>query len=62
MQKINFSELKLSLIGKNLAVWTENPHFDPEVSAMQGPNFAFGVEDMSYPSSRSFGLSLQIKL
>lgn len=58
----NFSEIRLSLIAKNVALWTQNPHVDPELSAMQGRNFAFGVEDMSYPSSRSFGLSLNVKL
>ena len=50
----------LSVIGRNLAVWTENPHFDPELNAMQGQRFVQGVEDMSYPSSRSIGLNLNL--
>lgn len=62
VQRWKLAGVRLSLIGKNLAVATENPHFDPELAAMQGRNFAFGVEDMSYPSSRSFGVSLQITL
>lgn len=60
LQKTAFSTIKISFIAKNLAVFTENPHFDPELATMQGRNFAFGVEDMSYPSSRSFGLSINL--
>ena len=48
--------LRLSLIGKNVFVLTENPHFDPEQLAVQGQGFISGVEDMSYASSRSIGL------
>lgn len=50
--------LKLSIIGRNLFAISEIPHFDPEQMALQGNKFLNGVEDMSYPSARSFGLSL----
>ncbi|MGB3801375.1 MAG: SusC/RagA family TonB-linked outer membrane protein, partial [Lewinella sp.] len=50
--------LSLSLIGRNLYAWSEIPHFDPEQFAIQGQGIVFGVEDMTYPSARSFGLSL----
>jgi TonB-linked SusC/RagA family outer membrane protein len=59
MSRMGLREARLGLIASNLFVLTENPHFDPELSAMQGRNFTYGVEDMSYPSSRSFGLSLK---
>ncbi|WP_416448438.1 SusC/RagA family TonB-linked outer membrane protein [Leeuwenhoekiella sp. A2] len=49
-------DLNLALIGKNLFAITENPHFDPEQLAVQGEGFVSGVEDMSYATSRSFGL------
>ncbi len=48
--------LRLSLIGKNIFAITENPHFDPEQLAVQGQGFINGVEDMSYATSRSFGM------
>lgn len=51
----------ISVIGRNLFVWTENPHFDPELNSMQGTRFVQGVEDMSYPSSRSFGLNVNLE-
>lgn len=49
-------EVTFSLIGRNLFAITENPHFDPEQLAVQGNGFVSGVEDMSYATSRSFGL------
>ena len=49
------ASLSLSLIGRNLFVFTENPHFDPEQLAVQGQGFVSGVEDMSYATTRSIG-------
>ncbi|MEM6878780.1 MAG: SusC/RagA family TonB-linked outer membrane protein [Bacteroidota bacterium] len=54
-----FSNLRLSLIGRNLYAWSAIPHFDPEQFAIQGQTFVGGVEDMTYPSARSFGISLE---
>ncbi|QCE40726.1 SusC/RagA family TonB-linked outer membrane protein [Psychroserpens sp. NJDZ02] len=53
-------DIAVSLIGRNLFVITENPHFDPEQLAVQGNGFVSGVEDMSYASSRSFGLKASL--
>ncbi len=58
-QRIGFQKIEIGFIGSNLLLFTENPHFDPELSAMQGRNYTYGVEDMSYPSARSFGISLK---
>ncbi|WP_439131767.1 SusC/RagA family TonB-linked outer membrane protein [Polaribacter sp.] len=52
------STMNLSLIGNNLFVITENPHFDPEQLAVQGNGFVSGVEDMSYATSRSIGFKV----
>ena len=52
--------LKLSLIGRNIFAISKIPHFDPEQLALQGNKFLNGTEDMSYPSARSFGLSLGV--
>jgi TonB-linked SusC/RagA family outer membrane protein len=56
---IGFNKIKLGLVGSNLLLFTENPHFDPELNALQEQNITFGVEDFSYPSTRSFGISLK---
>lgn len=58
----NTEGLSLSLVGRNLFAISKIPHFDPEQIAIQGNNIVSGVEDMSYPSARSFGITLGIKL
>ncbi|MCG1036128.1 SusC/RagA family TonB-linked outer membrane protein [Polaribacter sargassicola] len=52
------STMNFSLIGNNLFVITENPHFDPEQLSVQGNGFVSGVEDMSYATSRSLGFKV----
>ncbi|WCC45485.1 hypothetical protein PJW08_05235 [Tenacibaculum finnmarkense] len=55
--------LKVSIVGRNLGLWTpsSNPHFDPETLAMQGANVVPGIEDVSYPSSKSYGINFLFK-
>lgn len=53
--------IRLSAVGRNLALWTENPHFDPETLSFNGGTIVPGVEDMATPSSRSMGFNLNIK-
>lgn len=52
--------LTVSLVGRNLFAFTEIPHFDPEQFAIQGQNIVGGVEDISYPTARSFGAKLAV--
>lgn len=59
ISRIGFEQVKVGFVGSNLLLFTENPHFDPELSAMQGQSLTYGVEDMSYPSTRSFGFSIK---
>ncbi|MEM9931333.1 MAG: SusC/RagA family TonB-linked outer membrane protein, partial [Bacteroidota bacterium] len=53
--------LSVSLIGRNLYAFTEIPHFDPEQFSIQGQNLVGGVEDITYPSARSFGINLGVE-
>lgn len=50
--------LKIALVGRNLFAISAIPHFDPEQLAIQGNSFISGVEDMSYATSRSYGMKL----
>ena len=58
-KKLKVQNLKVGIVGNNLLLFTENPHFDPELNALQERNIVYGVEDFSYPSTRSFGMSLK---
>ena len=59
--RIKAREMKIGIILNNVFLFTENPNVDPELNALQGRKYAYGVEDMSLPSSRSYGVNLNIK-
>ena len=54
-------DLNISLIGRNLLIFSNTPHFDPETLAVQGQQFVNGVEDMSYASTRSIGIKIGVQ-
>ncbi len=57
-----FRDVNLSIVGRNLALWTQNPHIDPENMSMSGGTLVPGVENMAYPTPRSIGFNLNFKL
>lgn len=57
-----FRNVNLSVVGRNLLLWTENPHFDPDVISMSGGTLQPGIENMAYPSARSVGFNLSFNL
>lgn len=52
----------ISLVGRNLFLWDKVPHIDPETMGYSGGTAVPGVENMSIPSSRSYGVNLSFKL
>jgi hypothetical protein len=56
-----FQDIKVSFVARNLALWTENPHFDPETLSMSGGTLQPGVENMAFPSTRSLGFNINLK-
>jgi TonB-linked SusC/RagA family outer membrane protein len=58
MKKISVKNGSISLVGRNLLLWSDVPNIDPEVSAYDG-QFQ-GVEAMSLPSLRSIGMALSL--
>lgn len=60
LEKTFIKTMNLSIVGRNLALWTENPHFDPETISFNGGTIVPGVEDMTLPSSRSVGVNLNV--
>ncbi|MCB2408037.1 SusC/RagA family TonB-linked outer membrane protein [Hymenobacter lucidus] len=49
----------ISLTGRNLALWTDYPNFDPETN-VGGAGNGQGVEYVSLPQTRSYGASLRV--
>ncbi len=59
-EKLFIDSVRLSITGRNLALWTENPHFDPETLSVYEGSIKPGVEYMSLPSTRSFSFNVNI--
>lgn len=60
VDRLPITAARLSLTGRNLLLWTDNPHFDPETVSVAGGTLQPGIEDMSYPSTKTYTLNLQI--
>ncbi len=56
--KSGLRDLNVSLVGRNLALWTEVPHIDPETSSTAGGTVIPGVESVALPSNRSWGVNV----
>jgi len=61
LSKTPFRDLSLTLVGRNLALWTDVPHIDPETSSTSGGTVIPGVESVALPSARSWGVNLNFK-
>ena len=59
LDKIKLEGLRFYVTGQNLVTWTHYDAYDPEVSSYSG--LQLGVDDGSYPQSRTyiFGLNVQ---
>ena len=60
--KVPLRGTTISLVGRNLFLWSDVPHVDPETMAYKGGTAMPGIEYMSLPSSRSYGINLSFKL
>ncbi|RYY60704.1 MAG: SusC/RagA family TonB-linked outer membrane protein [Chitinophagaceae bacterium] len=52
----------ISLVGRNLFLSDNVPHVDPETMSYSGGTAVPGVDYMSLPSARSYGINLSFKL
>ncbi len=55
-------DINLSLVGRNLFLWTDVPHIDPETSSVSGGTVIPGSESVAIPSTRSYGINLSFRL
>jgi TonB-linked SusC/RagA family outer membrane protein len=59
--KSGIRDLSISVVGRNLALWAEAPHIDPETSSTVGGTVIPGVESVAIPSTRSIGVNLNCR-
>ncbi len=62
MQRFPIRDVSLSFVGRNLFLWADAPHIDPETASSSGGTIIPGVESVAMPSSRSYGFNLSFKL
>lgn len=60
VDKLPITGARLSVTGRNLLLWTDNPHFDPETVSVSGGTLQPGIENMSYPSTKTYTINLRI--
>ncbi len=56
---LNFSNMSISVIGRNLFLWSKIPHIDPE-TAFDASNVQ-GLEFGQFPTTRSIGFRISIR-
>lgn len=52
--------MSIGLVGNNLALWTKVPNIDPETQAISGGTLLPGFEVLQFPSSRNYGVKLNV--
>lgn len=60
--KLSISNLSVGLFGNNLFLWTKVPHIDPDNVYQEGGKFRTGMEVLQLPSSRTYGIRLNVTL
>ncbi|MGD9929461.1 MAG: SusC/RagA family TonB-linked outer membrane protein [Mangrovibacterium sp.] len=50
----------LSVFATNVFTWTDFPQFDPETGALNGSSIYRGIETMSMPLTRTYGVSTKL--
>ena len=59
-KKLHLQRATFGVYGRNLAIWSPWPMFDPEFGTLAGSNIVQGFETGQFPSTRSLGANLII--
>lgn len=60
LNNLGISNLRLSLVGRNLLLFTNVPTIDPETYSIRNGIFVNGFESTQLPSTRSIGFSVNV--
>jgi TonB-linked SusC/RagA family outer membrane protein len=60
VSRLKVRNVQASLFGNNLLLWTKVPHIDPDNAYQEGGKFLAGMEILQLPSSRTYGLRLNV--
>lgn len=63
MGNVPIRDLTIQAVGRNLVLWTDVPHVDPDTGGLSGGgNFLPGIDDFALPTPRSIGFNINFKL
>ncbi|WP_316842858.1 SusC/RagA family TonB-linked outer membrane protein [Pedobacter gandavensis] len=62
IKRMNITGATIAFYGRDLAMISKFPAFDPETAALNGSTIMPGVEMGQLPSTRTFGLNLRLQL
>lgn len=57
-RKIYLQNINVAFVGRDLFLWTKNPHVDPESGGMDNMNL--GIDAFSVPASKSLGFQVNV--
>ncbi len=60
LQKTPFTAASFAVYGRNLLTITDYPLYDPEIAALDGNSMVVGIENGSLPSTKSYGINLNL--
>ncbi|MEZ4987552.1 MAG: TonB-dependent receptor [Saprospiraceae bacterium] len=60
IERLGLSKLRLSIVGRNLLLFSKVPTIDPETYSIRNGIFVNGFESTQLPSTRSLGFSLSV--
>ncbi|GEP95871.1 SusC/RagA family TonB-linked outer membrane protein [Chitinophaga cymbidii] len=58
LKRIGMQRATIGVYGRNLAIWSDWPMFDPEFGTLSGSDIVKGFEIGQFPSTRTFGVNL----
>lgn len=62
LQRLRLKKLSVSVYGRNLAMLSNFPLFDPETAALNGGSMMPGVEMGQMPSAATYGFNIKLEL
>ena len=60
LNSIFIQKASIALVGRDLFIWSDWPIFDPEASDIDGGTITPGIERAQFPSTRSYGLNVNL--
>ena len=61
LDRTPLTNLRVGVYGRNLAMWTKYPVYDPEAAMLDGSNITMGIEAGTLPTTRTFGINLNLE-